>query len=634
MLNGTRLVQLLSRRNGNLAGLSYQQYSLSNKLIKTTFSTLPKTDVDLNDNVGLFQIPHLTNPSGLNELTKKAITKSQELLENIENVEPGVKTVKLVDEISDVLCRVADLAEFIRHFHPEEKYQHVAGKAQLNIATIVKQLRTDLKLFKQLQIVTDKISSELEEESRTVAKLLLADFKIAGVRLKPAKRKKVVELHEELVDIALTMELFKHAHLHRSETTLPLVEFLEGLACKLDPITFLSSEQQENLNIYARDIHRKRSKFHKLEAWDFYTSKLQDKSLNSDHCKISNYFSLGNCMQGLNNLFNSLYGVKFQHQEASKGELWSEDVVKLAVVDENNDVIGYIYCDFLDRKGKPHQNYQLTIQSGRRLRDGSLQLPKVAVCLNLNPPSVFKPTLLTPNSLINLFSEMGQAMHFLLAKNTYKHATSMKSITDFSEVPAILMEFFAKDPKVLKTFASHYKTGEVITSEVLDLMSNLYKEQQVPQMQIKYSPINKIYEKQLNYDYKNYFKRVEQYKLTNDFYSFTVIDRNFQCEAKYYAKYLVSRAIASKLWKECFSKDPFNREAGEKYRRDILRLGGYKKTKKIYEKMLGEKLDAHKLVQTLVDDFCTNCGIHVPKNTDYPKYVYNQIRSNKKKTFR
>ncbi len=51
--------------------------------------------------------------------------------------------------------------------------------------------------------------------------------------------------------------------------------------------------------------------------------------LEADSSLLSSYFTLGNCMEGLNLLLNSLFGVKLEHQQTKNGELWHADVQKL-----------------------------------------------------------------------------------------------------------------------------------------------------------------------------------------------------------------------------------------------------------------------------------------------------------------
>ena len=53
--------------------------------------------------------------------------------------------------------------------------------------------------------------------------------------------------------------------------------------------------------------------------------------LEVDNSELAPYFSLGNCVEGLNMLFNSLYGVKLEHQQPLYGELWNPDVQKLVI---------------------------------------------------------------------------------------------------------------------------------------------------------------------------------------------------------------------------------------------------------------------------------------------------------------
>lgn len=71
--------------------------------------------------------------------------------------------------------------------------------------------------------------------------------------------------------------------------------------------------------------------------------------------------------------------------------------------------------------------------------------------------------------------------------------------------------------------------------------------------------------------------------------------------AKYYS-YLWSRAVASRIWHQCFAKDPFSRKMGERYRHTMLAYGGGREPNRLVEDMLEKKLTTSDLVQSLLDD--------------------------------
>ncbi|CAG0913875.1 unnamed protein product [Notodromas monacha] len=325
-----------------------------------------------------------------------------------------------------------------------------------------------------------------------------------------------------------------------------------------------------------------------LAPWDppYYASLTRQKDFGVTSSSVASYFSLGSCMEGLDKLLQTLYGIRLELCEAAPGELWSNDVRKLAVVHEADGLLGYVYCDFFDRHDKPHSDCHFTIQGGRRLSDGSYQVPIVVLLLSF-PPGGFgtdgtfgrTPPCLSPGMVDNLFHEFGHALHSVMGRTRYQHVTGTRCPTDFAEVPSTMMEFFAGDPRVISTFAVHYKTGEKMPEELIYRLCGSRHCLFLSEVQNDYYGLPHV----PNTGWQLRFSHLVGYG------------------AKYYS-YLMSRAVSAWIWSRYFKNDPFDRPGGEAVRYGLLSHGGAVDPRILVESTVGKKVTPEALSNCLVDE--------------------------------
>lgn len=348
----------------------------------------------------------------------------------------------------------------------------------------------------------------------------------------------------------------------------------------------------------------------KIMAWDtaYFMAKAKQSWLNTSSAELAPYFSLGACMDGINILTQALYGVRLESEPILSGEIWANDVHKLAVIDENEGTLGYIYCDFFERQGKPNQDCHFTIRGARQLSDGSYQKPIVVLMLSLPSPRWSSPSLLNPSSVDNLFHEMGHALHSMLGRTQYQHVTGTRCSTDFAEVPSVLMEYFANDPRVLSTFAKHFQTQEPIPEIMLQKLcasKNMFPASEL-QNQVFYSMLDQVYHsKKLECSSTEILANLQGKYYGLPYVKNTAWQLRFShlvgYGAKYYS-YLISRAIAFWIWQTYFQSDPFSRSAGEKYRKECLAHGGGKPPSKLVSDFLNKEVSASDFAKSLINE--------------------------------
>jgi len=137
------------------------------------------------------------------------------------------------------------------------------------------------------------------------------------------------------------------------------------------------------------------------------------------------------------------------------------------VSDADGSLIGILYTDYFPRAGKRAGAWMNNITDQYR-KDGINHRPVICNIGNFTKPTSTKPSLLNMDEVETMFHEFGHAIHGLLTQCTYPGQSGTSVARDFVEMPSQFMENFCWEPEVMKTYAKHYKTGEVMPKELMD----------------------------------------------------------------------------------------------------------------------------------------------------------------------
>ena len=209
----------------------------------------------------------------------------------------------------------------------------------------------------------------------------------------------------------------------------------------------------------------------KLQPWDwwFYAEKLRKAKYALDEEELKPYFELDNVRKGAFGVATKLYGLQF---EPLKGmPVYNPEVEVFKVTDADGSLVGILYTDYFPRAGKRPGAWMNQILPQFIDADGTDHRPVIINVGNFNKPTAGNPSLLSMDDVETLFHEFGHALHGLLSKAHYKSLSGTNTPRDFVELPSQFMENYAYTPEVLKTYAFHYQTGELIPEELMEKIS-------------------------------------------------------------------------------------------------------------------------------------------------------------------
>lgn len=198
--------------------------------------------------------------------------------------------------------------------------------------------------------------------------------------------------------------------------------------------------------------------------WDFYAEKVRRAKYDLDEDRIRPYFEMWAVLEdGVFYAANQLYGLTFE--ERTDIPVYHEDVRVYELFEESGAPLGLFYADFFARPSKRGGAWMSNFVDQSRLFDKN---PVIYNVCNFPEPAEGKPALLTYDAVETMFHEFGHALHGFFADQQYPSLSGTSVARDFVEFPSQFNENWALYPEVLKNYARHYETGEVIPQTLID----------------------------------------------------------------------------------------------------------------------------------------------------------------------
>lgn len=255
-----------------------------------------------------------------------------------------------------------------------------------------------------------------------------------------------------------------------------VLDFLNELLTKAKPYAEKEIEELKSL--------AKADGIEEMQGYDhaFYAEKLRKAKYDLNDEELKPYFPLEQVQEAVFGLSKKLFGLTFV--EKNDVPKYHEDV-KVYEVFENQEpdtqnqettngngqpstsFKALLYVDYFPRKGK-RAGAWMTSYKNQYQKDGENSRPHISIVCNFSKPTKDTPSLLTFQEVTTLFHEFGHALHGMMANTQYPNLSGTSVKWDFVELPSQFLENFCYEPEFLKTFAKHYKTGEVLPDEKIE----------------------------------------------------------------------------------------------------------------------------------------------------------------------
>ena len=347
-----------------------------------------------------------------------------------------------------------------------------------------------------------------------------------------------------------------------------------------------------------------------IAPWDYYyyAEKVRRKKYALDEDELRQYFAVDSVVKGAFTLAKILYNVEFTPMPDAP--VYHPDVKVYDMKDASTgEHIAVFMTDYFPRSSKRQGAWMSEFKGSYVADDGSAVRPIVYNVGNFSMPTADTPALLTLDEVATLFHEFGHGLHGMLTRAEYKGQAGTNVDRDFVELPSQINEHWAVEPELLKQYARHWKTGEVIPDGLIEkLQAAGHHNQGFMTTELAGAALLDLA-----------WGKIEDYTDTIDVMAFerSVADRlgmpaevQFRYRSPYFKHVFGSDGYASGyytyLWAEVLDKDAFelfkqngifDKATSMSFRHNILEKGGSEEPMVLYRRFRGAEPDPEALIR-------------------------------------
>ncbi|VDO30079.1 unnamed protein product [Haemonchus placei] len=238
---------------------------------------------------GLFGDPLLKSAASLTELNSRVRAECTELLNQIEAGSKERTTVQLFDDLSNTICKAADMVECVRQLHNDPDYNEAAQKSASDYCQLVESLNTYTKLYHTLKNSKVTEAARLDDVDKHTIDLFLNEFEQSGVHLPERERTEFVRLSGEIFNASTKFQMgcdkevvvsraLKHQYgLPSTRIVSPVSNCIEQEKRRFVHTTYYRHNDAQEENLRSLVLHR--DELARLTGYPSYAHRAQENSL-------------------------------------------------------------------------------------------------------------------------------------------------------------------------------------------------------------------------------------------------------------------------------------------------------------------------------------------------------------------